>query len=84
MPETVGTLNLKIDRLKQRLHVIEQQQRLSQAYPAHKCKLIQESMQLQFQLNQLMQYREEYFQQVIAENVFNGESQRKQPLYALT
>ena len=84
MPETIGTLNLKIDRLKQQLHVVEQQQRLSQAYPAHQCKLIQEGTQLQFQLNQLMQYRDKYLQPVMAESLFNGESQGKQPLYALT
>jgi hypothetical protein len=62
MPETIGTLNLKIDRLKQRLQLVEQRQRLSQTYPYHQHKLIREALQLQFQLGQLTQYREKYLQ----------------------
>ncbi len=64
MNETVGSLNLKIARLEQRLQLVESQQYLSQPYPQHKNKLVQEAMRLKFQLQQLMQYRETFLQQV--------------------
>ena len=64
MFETIGTVTLKIDRLKQRLRVLEQQQYLSWPYPQHKEKLIQESSKVQTQLYLLLQYKEQLSQQV--------------------
>ena len=64
MPETVGTLNLKIARLMQRLKVLEEQQAMSQTYPQHLRKLIQEGLAVQFQLRQLIQYRAELLSQL--------------------
>ena len=63
MSETLGTINLKIARLEQRLQVVKHQQDLSQPYPYHKNQLIQQARQLQFQLQQLTQYRELFSQQ---------------------
>ena len=59
MLETLGTLDLKIARLEQRLRVLEQQQRLSQRYPEHQAKLNLEYMQLQLTLTQFIQQRQE-------------------------
>jgi len=63
MFETIGTVTLKIDRLKQRLKLLEQQQ-LSWPYPHHRQKLIQESSKVRTQLYLLLQYRDELLQQV--------------------
>lgn len=60
MPETIGMLELKIARLEQRLAVIRQQQRLSQAYPDHKAILLREDRHLQAVLSQLNQRRQEF------------------------
>jgi hypothetical protein len=84
MSETMGTVSLKITRLKQRLTVLEQQQRLSGSYPDHRNKLLQEIVQVQFQLCQLSQYREELAQQVnyyITERLFDGDCAREKSLY---
>jgi len=64
MFETIGTVTLKIDRLKQRLKVLEQQQYLSWPYPQHKQKLVRESSKIRRQLRRLIQYKEELSQQV--------------------
>ena len=56
--ETIGTLNLKIERLEHRLQVLDQQQLLSQPYPDHKMHLAQESCRTRFKLDRLKQYRE--------------------------
>ena len=64
MFETTGTVTLKIDRLKQYLKLLEQQQHLSGSYPEHKQNLIQESSKARTQLYLLLQYREELLQQV--------------------
>ena len=58
MPETIGTLNLKIARLKKRLNLLEQQQLLSRPYPYLQYKLMQQDKAVRFQLDQLLQYRE--------------------------
>ena len=60
MPETIGTLNLKIARLKNRLLLLEKQQQLSRDYPHHQNKLIQEGARVRFQLHQLIQYRKNF------------------------
>jgi hypothetical protein len=65
MFETMGTVTLKIDRLKQHLKLLEQQQNLSWPYPQHKQNLIKESSKVRTQLYLLLQYREELLQQVI-------------------
>ena len=57
MPETLGTLNLKIARLEQWLKVLEYQQAMSQAYPEYQAKLDQECARLKSQLLRLIQYR---------------------------
>jgi hypothetical protein len=57
MPETLGTLNLKIARLEQRLAVLKQQERMSSAYPARKAELIREYLRLQSELCQLTELR---------------------------
>ena len=83
MPETVGTLNLKIARLMQRLKVLEEQQAMSKTYPQHLRKLIQEGLAVQFQLHQLIQYRAELLSQLnhhIVVRLFNGNGQREQSL----
>ncbi|GIK41651.1 MAG: hypothetical protein BroJett011_54840 [Chloroflexota bacterium] len=59
MPETIGTLELKIARLEQRLAVIRQQQRLSQPYPEHRAALLSEDRHLQTVLSQLNRRRQE-------------------------
>ena len=59
MPETLGTLNLKIARLEQRLKVLEQQQSLSRAYPPHRAKLLREYTRLRLTLQQLTRCRQE-------------------------
>lgn len=64
MFETIGTVTLKIDRLRQRLRLLEQQEHLSGPYPHHKQKLIQESSKIRTQLYLLLQYKEELLQQV--------------------
>lgn len=64
MFETMGTVTLKIDRLKQYLRFLEQQQQLSGPYPEHKQRLIQEDSKVRTQLYLLLQYREELLQQV--------------------
>ena len=56
--ETIGTLNLKITRLERRLHVLEQQQLLSDPYPDHKVRLAQKSCQMQSELDYLKEYRQ--------------------------
>ncbi len=58
MLETVGTLNLKIAQLERRLQLLQQQQRLSQVYPGHHAKLVQEDNQVRRQLQQLRQRRQ--------------------------
>jgi len=64
MFETIGTITLKIDRLKQRLRVLEQQQHLSWPYPQHRQSLSRESAIVRMQLQQLILYKEELSQQV--------------------
>jgi len=66
MPETLGTLDLKIARLEQHLKILKQQQRLSSAYPAHKAQLTLEYLRLQVVLGQLLQRRQEFLQTPLA------------------
>ncbi|MBE7557010.1 MAG: hypothetical protein HS126_38720 [Anaerolineales bacterium] len=60
MAETIGTLELKIARLEQRLVVIRQRQRLSQAYPEHRAALLSEDRHLQAVLSLLNRRRQEF------------------------
>jgi hypothetical protein len=66
IPETVGTLNLKIARLQQQLQVLRQQQLMSDAYPARKAELTREYLELQWALRQLKQRRQEFLQRPLA------------------
>jgi len=59
MQETVGVLDLKIAQLQRRLKLIKQQQSLSQVYPLHQAKLMQQDSIIQGQLRQLLQRRTE-------------------------
>jgi hypothetical protein len=86
MPETIGTLNLKIVQLESRLKLLEQQQVLSSAYPNHQINLIRESSKVRFQLHQLVKYREELLQRVNdcrTEGLLDGNRKRKQPLFSV-
>jgi hypothetical protein len=67
--ETVGMLDLKIAQLERRSKLLKQQQSLSRAYPIHQAKLIRQDSQVQSQLNQLIQRREELIRQC---NQLNG------------
>lgn len=58
MLETLGTLNLKIAQLEQRLAVLKQQERLSYTYPAHKAELVREYLRLQSELGRLTEHRQ--------------------------
>ncbi|HXV98114.1 MAG TPA: hypothetical protein VEC93_06790 [Anaerolineae bacterium] len=60
MPETLGTLNLKIARLEQHLAVLKQQQHLSSAYPDHKTQLSREYFRQEVRLRQLIRRRQEF------------------------
>jgi hypothetical protein len=85
MQETVGTLNLKIARLKNRLRLLEQQRVLSSAYPDHEIDLIEEGLKVRFQLRQLIQYRQELLRRVtdrITGRLFDGNCQGEQSLYS--
>ncbi len=66
MVETIGTLNLKIARLEQRLQVLKQQQQLSQPYPAHEAGLIREYVQLEAILYELIRRRQKFLQTPLA------------------
>ena len=66
MPETLGTLNLKIARLEQHLAVLKQQQRLSSPYPDHKAQLSQEYFRQEVRLRQLTRRRQEFLQTPLA------------------
>jgi hypothetical protein len=66
VPETIGTLNLKIARLEQRLQVLKLQQRLSSPYPAHKADLMREYSQLEVVLHELVRRRQEFLQAPLA------------------
>jgi len=66
MPETLGTLDLKIARLEQYLKILKQQQRLSSAYPTHEAQLTLEYLRLQAVLDQLLQRRQEFLQTPLA------------------
>jgi hypothetical protein len=66
IPETVGTLNLKIARLQQQLQVLRQQQLMSDAYPARKAELARECLELQLALRQLKQRQQEFLQRPLA------------------
>jgi hypothetical protein len=66
MPETIGTLNLKIARLEQRLQVLKKQQGLSSAYPNHQTHLKREYLQLEAVLYELIRRRQEFSQTPLA------------------
>lgn len=55
--DTSGTLELNIARLERHIKLIEQQLVMSTAYPNHKTKLAEKKLQIQYQLQQLLQYR---------------------------
>ncbi len=58
MLETLGTLNLKIAQLEQRLVVLRQQERMSSTYPARKAELVREYLRLQSELGRLTERRQ--------------------------
>jgi len=62
IPESIGTLNLKIARLGRRLCTLEQRQLLSQTYPNYHTNLARECSQLRLQLEYLSQQRQKLLQ----------------------
>ena len=87
MNETIGTLNLRIARLQQQLAVLQQQQNLGRAYPDFQIFLRQRMTEIEHQLRQLIQSKEElsdYVAQDTQKGIFNGD-QRSGPesLYAV-
>lgn len=59
LPETVGTLNLKIARLEDYLRLLEQQRAMSQPYPTHQANLARQYSEVWWQLQALTQRRQE-------------------------
>jgi hypothetical protein len=57
--ETIGTLDLKIARMEQRLHVLEKQEALCEMYPLHRTRLILQGIQIQTELSRLIRRRRE-------------------------
>ena len=87
MTETIGTLNLKIARLQHQLAILEQQQNLGRAYPDFQVVLRRKMTEIEHQLRQLIQSREElsgYVAQNTQKGIFNGD-QRPGPesIYAV-
>lgn len=58
MPETVGTLDLKIACLEHWLKLLEQRQAMSEMYPTYRANLAVEDSKVRGQLHQLIQHRE--------------------------
>jgi hypothetical protein len=84
MHETSGTLSLKIARLQQYLAILQQQQRLSTAYPEYQSNLIQKKMLVEHQLEQLMRNREELQYHVagtVQKGAVDGECNRQESIY---
>jgi hypothetical protein len=85
MPETVGTLTLKIARLQNHLNNLDQRQSLSRPYPQLYVELGQQKVKAQSLLLFMQLYREELLTQTTQNNVagglFHGSSQRKQSVY---
>ncbi len=52
---SAGELQLKIAQLERRLKILEQQQVLSRPYPELRAKLVEQSLQVRLQLEQLRQ-----------------------------
>jgi hypothetical protein len=59
MPETIGSLDLKIARLERHLKLLEQQQAMSSMYPSHRAKLAVAAAEVRAELRELTQYRQE-------------------------
>jgi len=87
IPETVGTLNLKILRFEHHLKLLYQQQSLSDAYPEHKRMLAQKAQQAQLELSQLVQYREELLKKadgcITERSLIHGCCQRQTAVHAV-
>jgi hypothetical protein len=87
MEETVGTLNLKIARLQQRLGILLQQQNLGRAYPEFQVSLNQQKAELESQLRSLIQRREEMGRDAIEylqKGDINGEHSGCEPLFPIS
>jgi hypothetical protein len=82
MPETVGTLNLKIARLQNHLKDLEQRQVLSRPYPQLHGELSQQKVKAQLLLLFMQRYREDLLAQTApntAGRLFNGTRQSFYP-----
>jgi hypothetical protein len=66
MPETLGTIELRMARLERRLRVLQQQYTLSSPYPGHQARIYQEYTQTKFELNQLAQQRQRFLRPSVA------------------
>ena len=84
MPETIGTLNLKIIRLRHYLRLLEQKQQMSSTYPVLQARLAQEALQIQFQLIQLTEQREQLLieqNNIINERTYYGDFEGQRTIY---
>lgn len=61
MEETVGTLNLKIAQLEQKLQLLQKQRLLSRPYPQRLAHLSLQEFQTQAQLQRLLEQRARKF-----------------------
>lgn len=59
MPETLGTVNLKIARLERQLWTLHQQQLLSRPYPHRRADLLQEYRRTEATLGDLIKLRQQ-------------------------
>ena len=59
MSETIGTLNIKIERLQKHLTELKQKQFLSHSYPRLKARLVDKGIEMRLELYQLMKQRQE-------------------------
>lgn len=64
MEETVGTLNLKIAQLEQKLQRLQNQRRLSRSYPDHLARLSRQDHQTRSQLQRLLEDRARFLNQL--------------------
>ncbi|MFN8455169.1 MAG: hypothetical protein U0401_10970 [Anaerolineae bacterium] len=62
VPETMGTVNLKIARLERRLWTLQQQQLLSRPYPQRRADLLEEYRRTEAMLCNLIKLRRQFRQ----------------------
>ena len=58
--ETVGTVSLKIARLESELRLLSEKLQLSRAYPDYQAKLALQEASARFQLNRMLEVRDQF------------------------